>query len=59
MHPYWQTLVPFNTDRLIQVANLWTALDTMKIKLYSITCVNVQFREKRKVVVLDSRYIKL
>jgi len=31
----------------------------MKIKLSTITCANVQFTEKRKVVVLDSRYIKL
>jgi hypothetical protein len=55
----WPHLIPFKPPNLIQVANLWTTLDSIKIQLRTITCANVQFRVQRHVVKLDSWYINL
>jgi hypothetical protein len=45
--------------KMTRVAKFWKQLGTMKIKLWSITCANVQFRLQGQVVKLENRYLTL
>jgi hypothetical protein len=54
--PILAILVPFKAAQIIQVANLWKAVNPVKIELRTVTCASVQFRVQRHVVLLESRY---
>ena len=53
----WPPSVPVKAAPIMQVGNLWEPLDTMKIKVCTITCGKLQFRVQRQLVEFESRYI--